>query len=244
MTDWDVFRSAALALFSGHNPYSVGQGDTRFFNPPWMLIPIAPLAALPPLVGLLLNALVSIFVLLLVSRRLKLTQWEFFLLAISPMHLQSLIFGNVEWLPLLGLIFPAPIALLFFSTKPQSTLGFIFLLFLRQWKAGRWKGLALTLAPTVLFAIVSVVLWGFPPVPGLNNPGNRSLFPYSLLLGIPALILALRKNDDRMAGFVGPFVSPYVTFHGYLPALLPFRGKWMALAVAVSFIPVILGLVR
>ena len=108
-----------------------------------MLIPIAPLAALPPIVGLLLNALVSLIVLMLVSRRLKLTPWEFFLLAVSPMHLQSMIFGNIEWLPLMGLLFPAPIALLFFSTIPQSTLGFIVLMLFRQWKASRWKGMIL-----------------------------------------------------------------------------------------------------
>ena len=243
MTDWDVFRSAVLALFSGQNPYSVGQGEMRFFNPPWILLPIAPLAALPPLTGLLLNALVSLFVLLFVSRRLKMTKWEFFLLAICPMHLQSMLYGNVEWLPLMGLLFPAPIAMLFFSTKPQATLGFILLALLRQWKASRWRGLALTLAPTFAVALLSVVLWGMPPVPGPNNPGQRSLFPFSLLLGIPALILALRKDDDRTAGFVGPFVSPYVTFHGYLPAVLPFRGKWMVLAVVISFIPVLLGIV-
>jgi hypothetical protein len=243
LTDWGVFRSAVLALFSGQNPYSVGQGEMRFFNPPWMLLPIAPLAALPPLTGLLLNGIISLLALLFVSRRLKLSKWEFFLLAICPMHLQSMVFGNVEWLPLLGLLFPAPIALLFFTTKPQSTLGFILLTLLRQWKAGRWRGLALALAPTAVFAIISVVLWGLPPVPGPNNPGQHSLFPFSLLLGIPALILALRNQDDRMAGFVGPFVSPYVTFHGYLPALLPFRGKWMVVGVVISFIPVLLGIV-
>jgi len=243
MTDWDIFRNAVQALFSGQNPYSVGQGELRFFNPPWMLLPIAPLAALPPLTGLLLNALVSLFVLLLVSRHLKMTKWEFFLIAICPMHLQSMLFGNVEWLPLLGLLFPAPIAMVFFTTKPQATLGFILLVLLRQWKTGRWRGLVLTMAPTVILAILSFVLWGLPPVPGLNNPGQRSLFPFSLLLGIPALIFALRNNDDRMAGFVGPFVSPYVTFHGYLPAIFPFKGKWMVLAVIASFIPVLLGLV-
>ena len=51
------------------------------------------------------------------------------------------------------------------------------------------------------------------------------------------------KNNQRTAGFVGPFISPYVSFHGYLPALFPFRGKWMGLALLVSFIPVVLGLV-
>ena len=243
MTDWEIFQAAAQALFSGRNPYSIGQGEAQFFNPPWMLLPIAPLTALPPMTRLILNAFLSVFALLLVSRRMKMTVWEFFLLAVCPMHLQSMIFGNVEWLPLLGLLFPAPVAMVFFTTKPQAALGFILLLLYRQWKTGRWRGLAITMAPTVVLALLSVVLWGVPPVPGMGNPGNRSLFPYSLLLGIPALFFTLRNSDERMAGFVGPFVSPYVAFHGYLPAVFAFKGKWMVLAVIVSFLPVLLGLV-
>lgn len=243
MTDWDVFRSACFALLAGQNPYHVGQGQMLFFNPPWILFPILPLALLPPLVGLLCNALVSIAVLLFVARRLELTLWGFFWITISPMHLQSMIYGNVEWIPLAGLLFPAPLAMLFFATKPQATIGLILVLLLQEWKKNRIRGVFVALAPTVLFFLVSWVLWGLPPLPGPDNPGQRSLFPFSLLIGIPVFILALRTQKQRIAAFVGPFVSPYVTFHGYLPALLPFKGKWMALAVLISFIPVLLGIV-
>jgi hypothetical protein len=243
MTDWDVFRAASFALLSGQNPYLIGQGQMLFFNPPWILIPILPLAVLPPLTGLLLNALVSIAVMLFVCRRLELTPWEFFWVAISPMHLQSMIYGNVEWIPLAGLLCPAPLALLFFATKPQSTIGLILVLLLREWKKGRFRSVAIAVAPTAACFLVSWALWGFPLVPGPDNPGLRSLFPYSLIIGIPVLILALRTLKDRIAAFVGPFVSPYITFHGYLPALFPFKGKWMALAVLVSYIPVVLGVV-
>jgi hypothetical protein len=241
--DWDIFREACLALLSGHNPYLVGQGQMQFFNPVWTLIPLIPLALLPSFAGYILNALTSMAVMLGVTKRLKMTAWEFFFVAISPMHLQSMIYGNIEWIPLLGILMPAPLALVFFATKPQATIGLILLLLFNQWTEGGWKKLIITLAPTILVIGISFVLWGMPPIPGVNNPGQRSLFPWSLLAGIPALVLAIRNRDQRMAAFVGPFVSPYVTFHGYLPALFPFKGKWMALAVAISFIPVLLGIV-
>jgi hypothetical protein len=215
----------------------------RFFNPAWILIPILPISLTPRITGLLINAVVSILVLLFVAKKMQLSIWEYFLVAISPMHLQSMIYGNVEWIPLAGVLFPPPLAMLFFSAKPQATIGFILLLLWQQWKAGKWKGVLLTLAPTLLCFILSVVLWGLPPMPGPNNPGQRSLFPFSLLIGLPVLYLALRSQKQRLAAFVGPFVSPYVTFHGYLPALFAFKGKWMALAVIISFIPVLLGIV-
>jgi len=243
VTDWDVFREATLALLSGQNPYLVGAGEMRFYNPPWALIPLIPLAVLPPMVGLLANAVVSVAVVLVVSRHLKLSLWEFFFVAISPMLIQSMLYGNTEWVPMLGLLFPAPVAMLFFATKPQAALGWILLFLLRSWKTDRWTGVGITIAPTILLGIVSLILWGLPPIPGPENPGQHSLFPVSLFLGIPVLIWALRSDDDRLAGFVGPFTAPYVTFHGYVHALFPFKGKWMALAVLASFIPVVLGIV-
>jgi hypothetical protein len=243
MTDWDVFREACLALLSGNNPYLVGQGATRFFNPAWTLVPLLPFAVLPPMMGLLLNAITSMAVLVGVTRRLRMSIWEFFLVAISPMHLQMMLYGNIEWVPLLGVLLPPPLAMVFFTTKPQATIGLILLTLSNQWRKAQWKGLILTLAPTVVLFGLSTWLWGIPYLPGTNNPGQRSLFPYSLIVGLPALFLALEKNDARLAAFVGPFVSPYVTFHGYLPALFPFKGKWMAVAVLIAFVPVLLGVV-
>lgn len=243
MTDWDVFRSACLALLSGQNPYMVGQGEMRFFNPAWTLVPLLPFTLIPPLPGLLINAFLSMAVLLLVTHRMGLSKWEFFWMAICPMHLQSMIYGNIEWLPLVGLLLPGPLAMIFFTTKPQSTIGWILLTLLNQWKSNRWKGVLLTLLPTAVLGILTYILWGLPPIPGPLNPGQRSLFPFSLILGLPALWLTLRNRDERLAGFVGPFISPYVTFHGYFPALFPFKGKWMALAVILSFIPVLLSIV-
>jgi hypothetical protein len=243
MTDWEVFRTACLALLSGHNPYSAGQGQMLFFNPPWTLVPLLPFALLPPLLGLAANALASIASILWVSRRLHLTVWEFFFVAVSPMHLQSMLYGNIEWIPLLGLLCPPPLALLFYLTKPHATAGLIILLLVGQWKTSQWHGLLTTILPAAILSVISVLLWGFPPLPGPNNPGQHSLFPFSLLLGIPALYVAIKREDKRWGAFVGPFVSPYVTFHGYLPALFPFRGKWMGLAVLVSFLPVVLNLV-
>lgn len=243
ITDWDIFRAACLALISGNNPYAVGQGEMLFFNPVWTLIPLIPMAILPKYIGLLANALAAIFAFIFITRRLKMTIWEFFFIAISPMNLQSMIYGNIEWIPLLGVLFPAPLAMVFYATKPQATIGLILLTLLLEWERARWKGVLLAVLPTLFLALLTVAIWGLPPVPGADNPGQHALFPYSLLLGLPALYLALKNRDQRTSLFVGPFVSPYVTFHGYLPALFALRGKWMALGTLAAYIPVILDIV-
>ena len=145
-----------------------------FFTPPWALIPLIPFALLLPFAGLAGLALVSLFSLLFVSRHM--------------------LYGNVEWLPLLGLLAPPPLAMLLYATKPQASAGLTALLLIAQWKAARWRGLLITLAPTIVLGVLSVIIWGLPPVPGPNNPGQHSLFPFSLLFGLPALYLALNEE--------------------------------------------------
>ncbi len=244
MTDWEIFRLACLALISGQNPYNIGNGQLVFFNPIWTLIPLIPLSLLPTMAGLILNGVISILSLFFVSKRLNLSKSEFFIWSISPMHLQSMLYGNIEWLPLLGLLLPGPLALIFFCIKPQASLGFIAILFYQEWQKGKWQALLKTTLPTIVLIIANIFIWGLPTIPTSSNPGLRSLFPFSLVLGIPALLLSLRDKDYRTSGIVGPFVSPYVTFHGYLPAMLAFRGKWMLIVLLISFIPVLLGLVK
>lgn len=233
--DWIVFRAACWALLTGQNPYLVGHGQMRFFNPPWTLIPLMPLALFPPTIGYYLNMLVSLVSLLLVARHLKLGLWEFVCLAISPMHVQSVMDGNIEWVPLLGLLMPPPLAVLFYATKPQAGMGLIFLVLLKQWEKAQWRGIISALLPTVVCEIIALGLWGLPPVPAQGNWGQLSLFPYSLLLGLPALFLTWKTRREDIAAFVGPFVAPYVTFHGYLPALLVIRGKWRWLVVVALY---------
>lgn len=32
--DWDIHHDAVFAMLAGHSPYSIGQGQMLFFNPP------------------------------------------------------------------------------------------------------------------------------------------------------------------------------------------------------------------
>lgn len=241
MTDWELFREACLTLIAGGNPYAIQQYHMQYFNPMWTLLPLIPLALLPWLTGLIANGILSIMSMLFISHRLEIGLWGFFWLAISPMHVQSILYGNIEWLALIGILFPAPIAMFFFSIKPQATIGLIMLVILNQWQTKRWKGVMITMLPVTIAFFLSFIIWGLPPIP-VNNPAQRSYFPLSLLVGLPALIMALKSQNEKWALFSSPFLSPYVTFHGYLPILFAFNGKWVAIITIVLFIPFILGI--
>lgn len=59
----------------------------------------------------------------------------------------------------------------------------------------------------LLAGLVNVgwALWGLPPaLPGDATPWSHSLFPWSLLIAIPALAVALRTDNPNLAAATGP----------------------------------------
>lgn len=234
MQDWQAYRAAALALLAGQNPYHAGWGIFRLLYPPWALILILPYLLLSHDAAFFAMSITSTVVLGLVARRFKLGTLGTFFLISTPTHLYALGYGNVVWLPWIGLLFPAPIALIFLSTKPHVTLVVILIILMREWDRAGLYGVIIAAAPTAVLTMIWLILWGFPDLGG-ENIGNVTFFPWSLLLGVPALILAMRHRSTRLAAFANPFLMPYTTFYGYLGTAFAFPfWAWL-----VSFLPVV-----
>ncbi len=236
-TDWDLFRRAILAFLHGQNPYLVGTGFMRFYNPPWTLPLLAPFLLFGKY-AILVLAIVSVASLVAVSVRLRLGALGALLVVTSAMHLQSVRAGNIEWLPWLGIFFPAPIAMLFYLIKPQVTIGVILLLLQDQWMRFGWRGIARTTAPAVVLLLLAILAWGVPSTPTASS-WNLSLFPFSLLIGLPTLVIALRRRSFRLAAFAGPWLVPYQSYHGYLSILFAFSGVPMLAVWAISYVPLL-----
>lgn len=120
--DWGIhYRPAALAMLRGESPYE-GHG---YYNPPWTLLPFLPLALLPARVGRVAIFLISLagFGVLLLRLHARPLAMAFFLSS-SPI-VACLYNGNLDWLPLLSLLLPAPFSLIIAAMKPQVGLGFI-----------------------------------------------------------------------------------------------------------------------
>ena len=133
-TDFTLYCEAVHALFSGQNPYLLGEAGFRFFNPIWTLLLMAPFAALGSTFGKLALDAASIAAFTLVARRLRLNLYQTLLLCTSGFAISNLVNGNIEWMPWLGLFLPAPLAIAFFLIKPQTTIGVIVLTLLNEWK--------------------------------------------------------------------------------------------------------------
>ena len=49
----------------------------------------------------------------------------------------------------------------------------------------------------------------------------------------------MRWQRPRWAAFSGPFLTPYLAYHGYLPVLFAFQGISLLVVWALTWIPII-----
>jgi hypothetical protein len=245
-TDWHrFFRPAALALLHGENPYAV----PGYYNPPWLLLPLLPIAVLPPPLGRLVLFLVSLAGFVTLTLRLKASPLASALFLAMPPVLICLNDGNVDWLPMLSVTLPAPWALIVAASKPQLGLGLSVYYLVHSWRTGGIRMIAGNFWPVTLLGILSVVLYGLPPNPVAELSlvdWNRSLFPYGLPVGLLLLWEALR-HDRPLAGMgASPFFSPYVgqfTWAAPITLLLPYP-RLLIVAGIVLWVPVLLQVLR
>ena len=129
-------------------------------------------------------------------------------------------YGNIEWLVLIGLLTPTSIGLWFLLVKPQ--MGFILVLLL-AWKTYKQQGvkrLFLVFSPVSLGLVISYLLGMRIPNLAHFSSYSADIWPFGLLFGIPALIIAFKNKDDKLALAVAPFLTPYIGTMSWV-AILP-----------------------
>ncbi len=217
--DWTKwFRPATLELLAGHSPYTV----EGFFNPPWMLIPFIPFALLPERLSNIILVNIGLLSYAFILYKLKIRPVLALIFLLFPTTISVLYTMNVEWLVMLGFLFPPQIGLFFVLAKPQAGIAMaIYWLFVSPHKIK-------TFLPVVLATLISVAVypgWISKLVVRGNKTGfygtyDISLFPYLVPLGLAFLYLAIRKQKDGFAYMASPFLSPYVGAPSYTVVLL------------------------
>ena len=228
--DWTMaYRPATLALLSGHSPYLIT--TERFANAPWALFPLIPLAALPTGWGRMLLILISLVAFAFVAYKLKATPVAMIAFLLSPFVFRCLWYGQIDWLPLLGIVMPPWLGLFFIATKPQ-VCGLVALYWLAEaWKAGT---VIRTFAPITIATLVSFAAFGFWPASVAEFGRTGAMWPWSIVLSVALLFVAYKRKDKTCAAAASPLVSPYAQLHSFVVILLPLlRYQWLMIGAVI-----------
>lgn len=221
--DWTVwYRPAILHLLSGESPYTI-----PIANPPWALIPLIPLALLPPMVGAVIQVVASPIIFSLIAYKLGAKPLPIVFLALSSPVIHNAININIDWMPALGLLMPPQIGLFFVLIKPQAGIGVAVYWLFDAWKKDHTKGVIKTFSPVIICYLLSFAVFGNWLLPGAKKSleiaqefGNTNVFPWAVPLGVALLVFTIRKRLPTLSISASPLLSPYVAMHSWSTFLL------------------------
>ncbi len=232
--DWvHSYRPAALAWLEGRDPYA-----EAFYNPPWILPLIAPMAVLPEEVGRALYAVISMAAFAYAIHRLGAGVFGISAFIVSLPVLNSVYYANVDWLVVLGLVLAPRWGLLLLAVKPQ--LGALVALFwlARAYRQGGWKIVLRTLTPLVVAGLLSILMFGLWPLKAARLSSvwwNTSFWPHSIPFGILLAVMAWKRRRDEWAMLGTLFLSPYVGGTSWAGGMTAFaKSQWLMVGVSVG----------
>ncbi|MBN1203188.1 MAG: hypothetical protein JXJ20_15160 [Anaerolineae bacterium] len=203
---WKYFGPALRRMWRGADPYSIRD----FYNPPWLLLVLAPLVLLPRDWGSILPPLA-----LIAAAWRRRAWWTVPIVGTSLPFIALTNFANVDWVPMLGVAWGGAVMPLFVTTKPQA--GGVAML--AAWRRPARYGVL------IVFMLVSVLLlpsWWRDMSQGMaltTSPYNASLMPFSLLPGIAAVALTLWCESMLWGCVASLLLAPYWSLHSLVPTL-------------------------
>lgn len=228
--DWiNWFRPACLEMIAGRSPYNL----SGFYNPPWVLLPLIPLALFPEKVGVVVISLIYLSTFVFVSRKLGARPLTTFLLMTTPNFLlYGLSFANIDWMVVLGLIMPPQIGLFFVLAKPQIGLGIAFFWIFETYQKGKLKAVIKAYSPVTIALILSFLVYGLWPLKPQQWAANSSLWPASIPIGLTLITVAIQNRRKGPAILSSPFLSPYVGIQSWPVAMLGLLPNQLATILA------------
>ncbi len=230
--DWIcVFRPSIINLFHGHNPYA-----GLYFNPPWALLLLSPLALLPPGLGATVIAVLCLAAFGFAAARLGMNRLSMIFLLMNPFIWVVARQGNLDWLVALGAALPPQIGLFLVVTKPQSGIAIVVFWLVESMRQGGIRQAVRVFAPVTAAYLLSFIIFGwwiFPPGWLITHQMNYSLWPLSIPIGLALLAVALRDRDIRRAITASPFLSPYVLTMSWSLAFLGLK-DWELIAAFIG----------
>jgi hypothetical protein len=220
-TDWRwTFRPAARALISGHSPYEV----ESFFNPPWGLLPLLPIALLPEGVGRAINMILTLAAFAFTAIRLGAKPVSFFFFMISPPVVHCLLTANIDYLVTLGFVLPPQIGLFFVLIKPQIGGAVALYWLVESWRRGALREVIRIFWPITVASLISFLLFGLWPLRtfgrSVDVSWNASLWPASIPLGLGLLTAAIHRQRVEYAMGASPCLSSYLALQSWVGALV------------------------
>jgi hypothetical protein len=135
----------------------------------------------------------------------------------------GLIYAQIDWLAMLGILLPPWLGIILLMAKPQIGIGVALFLGYEAWAEGGIRKLVSVFLPLVCITIVCYIAFGsdlFTKSSLVFTATNTSLWPRSLPIGLVILVAAIRRRKKFFSLTASPFLSPYLSVHSWASAIV------------------------
>jgi hypothetical protein len=250
--DWEHIDAGLRRFVQGEAIYQVVNFnglDYGFYQVPWIVVLLSPLAFLPVRLGWAIINAASIFGVLALSQRYQLGLARTILLFASPPILYNIWQGHIDILLLLFLFAPREIWPLASIAKPHVTGGLIFAL-LRHTKL--WLRTAIICAAVILLSFVFFGPWlrELLIMSGQEFSGIvlhsvfKGIWPVQLIVAVGLICFGIERDEERFFVAASPFLSRYATignFAGVILVVISVMKSWQAFILVLTWWAVLIA---
>lgn len=190
---------------------------------PWALIPLIPLAVLPEPVGRIAIFWLTIGSFAFLAKKNGAGLLTVIALLVSYPVVYGLIYAQIDWLAMLGILLPPWLGVILLMAKPQIGIGVALFLAYEAWVDGGIRKLVSVFLPLACITAVCFLLFGsdlLTKSSQLLTATNTSLWPRSLPIGLVILVAAIRRRKKFVALTASPFLSPYLSVHSWASTIV------------------------
>jgi hypothetical protein len=183
------------------------------------------MAILPDRVGFVVNGLICSAITVWLVIRQGGSWLAVLVVLLSPSSIGTQLVGNIEWVPMLGILIGGAWGTPFLLAKPQ-TVGLVALLFFAR-TGFRWR----FWLPAAGVLAASLLVWGWwpaqiPTLPRTTPKWNLAIFPWGVPLAIACAWLAWKRNALRWALLAGVLLTPYLGIGSLTPVIAVWSARY------------------
>lgn len=227
-TDWSLLRNSLLQA-----PVGI------IYSYPPHTVMFLPHALLPERLSLVANTTLLFGTLVALLWKYDGTLLAMLVALCNPATLLAIWLSQLDWIPALALLLPAPLAGIALAAKPQTMLG-VGILWLRR---RSWIAIGFAIGAFMAGIAIHGFWWQGVTLPDDAWAWNIAIFPFGLPV---AAWLSWRcwRNSERgelWAVCIAPLASPYFALYSLAPALAVICSKdrrigiWLVLALWYLF---------
>ncbi len=199
---------------------------------------LAPAGWLPERLAVIIGTLLPIVALTYTSWKVR-KPYMIALVGLTFPFMELCIWGNLDWMPMLGMLSINALSPFLLAVKPQAG-ALAAVGYLGSLRGKNWKEYVRVFGPVIVIGIPLLFLYPgflhnlFVVNNRLPNISNFSLFPYTIPLAVPLLWLSYRRADPLYGALASLCVAPYFYFHSIIPSLFLIADRSWKWGVAVN----------